>query len=37
VVQTFPGLVVAGPFGFDVREFFEVEEEAQREAPVVDF
>jgi LemA protein len=36
-VQTFPGLVVAGPFGFDVREFFEVEEEAQREAPVVDF
>jgi len=36
-VQTFPGLVVAGPFGFSVREFFEVEEEAQREAPVVDF
>jgi LemA protein len=36
-VQTFPGLVVAGPFGFDVREFFEVEEAAQREAPVVDF
>jgi LemA protein len=36
-VQTFPGLVVAGPFGFTVREFYEVEEEAQREAPVVDF
>ena len=36
-VQTFPGLVVAGPFGFSIREFFEVEEEAQREAPVVDF
>ncbi len=36
-VQTFPGLVVAGPFNFTVREFFEVEEEAQREAPVVDF
>ena len=36
-VQTFPGLVVAGPFGFTIREFFEVEEEAQREAPVVDF
>jgi LemA protein len=36
-VQTFPGLMVAGPFGFSVREFFEVEEEAQREAPVVDF
>ena len=36
-VQTFPGVVVAGPFGFSIREFFEVEEEAQREAPVVDF
>jgi LemA protein len=36
-VQTFPGLAVAGPFGFTIREFFEVEEEAQREAPVVDF
>jgi LemA protein len=36
-VQTFPGLLVAGPFGFTVREFYEVEEEAQREAPVVDF
>ena len=36
-VQTFPGLMVAGPFGFTIREFFEVEEEAQREAPVVDF
>ena len=36
-VQTFPGLVVAGPFGFTIREFFEVEEVAQREAPVVDF
>ncbi len=36
-VQTFPSLVVAGPFGFTVREYFEVEEEAQREAPVIDF
>jgi LemA protein len=36
-IQTFPGLVVAGPFNFNMREFFEVEEEAQREAPVVDF
>jgi len=36
-VQTLPGVVFAGPFGFTVREFFEVEEEAQREAPVVDF
>ncbi|HUG65566.1 MAG TPA: LemA family protein [Gaiellaceae bacterium] len=37
VVQTFPGLVVAGPFGFTIREFFEVEDEAQREPPSVDF
>jgi LemA protein len=36
-VQTFPGLVLAGPFGFTIREFFEVEEEAQRQPPVVDF
>jgi LemA protein len=36
-VQTFPGLVLAGPFGFSIREFFEVEEEAQRQPPVVDF
>jgi LemA protein len=36
-VQTFPGLVVAGPFGFTIREFFEVEDEAQREPPSVDF
>jgi len=36
-VQTFPGLVLAGPFGFSIREFFEVEDEAQRDAPVVAF
>src|SRR5688500_17127002 len=36
-VQTFPGLVVAGPFGFTIREFFDVEDEAQRDAPVVAF
>ena len=36
-VQTFLDLVVAGPFGFSIREFFEVEDEAQREAPKVDF
>ncbi|MGH3134698.1 MAG: LemA family protein [Gaiellaceae bacterium] len=36
-IQTFPGAVLAGPFGFIAREFFEVEEVAQREAPVVDF
>jgi LemA protein len=36
-IQTFPGTVLAGPFGFTKREFFEVEDEAQRAAPVVDF
>jgi LemA protein len=36
-IQTFPGVVLAGPFGFAPREFFDVEEAAQREAPVVDF
>jgi LemA protein len=36
-VQTFPGLVLAGPFGFTIREFFEVEDLAQREPPAVDF
>jgi LemA protein len=36
-VQSFPGLVVAGPFGFTIREFFEVEDQAQREPPSVDF
>jgi LemA protein len=36
-VQTFPGAVLAGPFGFTTREFFEVEDAAEREAPRVDF
>ena len=36
-IQTFPGMLLAGPFGFTKREFFEVEDEAQREAPSVDF
>ena len=35
-IQTVPGVVVAGPFGFSRREFFEVEEGA-REAPRVAF
>jgi LemA protein len=37
VVQTFPGVALAGPFGFSIREFFEVEEGAEREPPRVDF
>jgi LemA protein len=35
-VQTFPGVMLAGPFGFAKREFFETDE-TQREAPRVDF
>jgi LemA protein len=35
--QTFPGTLLAGPFGFTKREFFEVEDAVQREAPSVDF
>jgi LemA protein len=35
-IQTFPGVVLAGPFGFAAREFFETDE-TQREAPEVDF
>jgi LemA protein len=35
-IQTFPGVVIAGPFGFAAREFFETDE-TQREAPQVDF
>jgi LemA protein len=36
-IQTVPGVLVAGPFGFTKREFFELEEDAQREAPRVAF
>jgi LemA protein len=36
-IQTFPGVILAGPFGFTKREFFEVEEDAQREPPQVSF
>ncbi len=35
-IQTVPGVVVAGPFGFDKREFFEADD-AVREAPRVAF
>jgi LemA protein len=35
-IQTVPGVLVAGPFGFDKRDFFEAEE-ATREAPRVAF
>ena len=35
-IQTFPGVMLAGPFGFATREFFETDE-TQREVPQVDF
>jgi LemA protein len=35
-IQTFPGVLLAGPFGFLKREFFETDE-TQREVPQVDF
>jgi LemA protein len=36
-IQTVPGVIVAGPFGFREREFFDVEDQAQREPPQVSF
>jgi LemA protein len=36
-IQTVPGVFVAGPFGFEKREFFDVEDDAQREPPQVSF
>jgi LemA protein len=35
-IQTVPGVIVAGPFGFREREFFDVDQ-AQREPPQVSF
>ena len=35
-IQTFPGVVMAGPLGFAKREFFETDQ-AERDAPQVDF
>jgi len=36
-IAQFPSNIVAGMFGFSVREFFELKDEAQREAPKVSF
>ena len=36
-IQTVPGTFVAGPFGFAGREFFDVDDDAQREPPQVSF
>jgi LemA protein len=34
--ETFPNLLIAGPFGFDAGEYFELADLAEREAPVAD-
>ena len=36
-VETFPSNIVAGMFGFEKSEFFEIEDEAEREVPKVAF
>jgi LemA protein len=36
-IQVFPTNLIAGPFGFTAREFFEVEAAAERQAPGVKF
>jgi len=36
-IEVFPSNVIAGMFGFDKREYFEIEDDAEREAPKVSF
>lgn len=36
-IEVFPSNIIAGMFGFDQREYFEIEEPEQREAPKVEF
>jgi LemA protein len=36
-IQTFPGVLMAGPFGFRPREFFEITDPAERAVPSVSF
>ena len=36
-IQVFPSNIIAGMFSFKLREFFELKDEAQREAPKVSF
>jgi LemA protein len=36
-MMNFPTNLIAGPFGFTTQPFFEVQDEAQREAPAVKF
>ncbi len=36
-IQVFPAVLLAGPFGFTKREFYEVEDAAERDVPEVSF
>lgn len=36
-IQTFPGILIVKPFGFDAKEFFEVEDSEMRDAVQVKF
>jgi LemA protein len=36
-IESFPGNLIAGQFGFTKREFFELKDEAEREVPQVSF
>ena len=36
-IQVFPAVLIAGPFGFTKREFFEIEDAGDREVPTVSF
>ena len=36
-IEVFPSNIIAGMFGFDKREYFEIEDDAEREAPKVEF
>ncbi len=36
-IQMFPSNIIAGMFNFKEAEFFEIEEDAEREVPKVDF
>ena len=36
-IQVFPAVLIAGPFGFTRREFFEVEADGDRQVPTVSF
>ena len=36
-IQLFPANLLAGMFGFSAREFFKVDNEAERQAPKVQF